>query len=1120
MMTSVIRNGNGELYTSARLILLISTCVLLAMGCNVSKNDNSSLFERLAPEVTGVNFRNDLIFDETFNIFTYRNFYNGGGVGIGDFNNDGLQDIYLTSNLGSNRLYLNKGNFKFDDITEKSGVGGARAWSTGVAVADVNGDGLPDIYVCNSGDIKGDNKQNELFINNGDLTFTEQAEKYGLADQGFSTHAVFFDFDNDGDLDLYLLNNSYQAIGSFNQMQNIRHVRDSVGGDKLYRNDGDRFTDVSEAAGIYGSIIGFGLGISVGDVNNDGWMDIFISNDFFERDYLYINNRNGTFNEVLESAMPSISAASMGADIADINNDGWLDIFVTDMLPEDDYRLKQITTFDNWDRFTYGFSNRYHYQLNRNMLHLNNGDQTFSDISRLAGVEATDWSWGALIFDMDNDGLKDIFVANGIYQDITDLDYLSFIADEKTIKKIVRNEGVDYKALIEPIPINPVANYFFHNNGNLQFHNRAADWRINEKTHSNGAAYVDLNNDGALDLVINNVNNHAFIYQNMQQGVLPENRYLQLALQGENRNTIAIGARIEIMAGGDKFVAEQMPNRGFQSSVDPRLTIGVGKHMMLDTVLVKWPSGKQTVMTSVPSNQKLLLNAMDGIEVVRKLESLKQPALFAQVDTKEILDYTHVENPFVDFDRDRLTYHMLSTLGPALAVGDVNGDGREDVFIGGARGFESKLFIQQVDGKFVERKIGAFQNDIGSEDVHAIFFDIDNDGDLDLYVGSGGNEFSVGAPELIDRIYRNDGAGNFVRTPQRSLAANPQITGTAKAGDYDGDGYLDLFVGIRTNTFNYGIPASGYIYRNDGQGNFDDVSSTIAPMLKGLGHITDACWTDFDNDGDLDLFIVGEWMTPVLLENNNNRFKDISRESGFTNYAGWWNTVQEVDLTGNGYKDYVLGNHGLNSRFKASIDEPVYLYTNDFDGNGTIEHVYARSVQGKILPYTLKHEMVAQMPGLKKKYLRYESYNKHSVQEIFTPGQLKDALVMKANFLGSAVVLNSGGRAFTIQELPIEAQITPIYSILADDFDNDGIVDLLLGGNLYEVKPEAGRYDAGYGVFLKGSGNGIFTPVPSRLSGFSVTGAIREMSRISIGSQLYVLVARNNEAVALFKVSP
>lgn len=1086
-------------------------------SCGTKEENLSVLFKKMEPHETGIDFRNDLTFDKSFNIFTYRNFYNGGGVAIGDINNDGLADIYFTSNQGENKLYLNKGNFKFIDVTAQAGVSGKRAWSTGVAMADVNGDGLLDIYVCNSGDIKGDNKQNELFINNGDLTFTERAEEYGLADQGFSTHAVFFDYDRDGDLDVYLLNNSYQAIGSFNLMQNVRHIRDSVGGDKLYRNDGNRFTDVSERAGIYGSVIGFGLGVTIGDVNNDGWMDIFISNDFFERDYLYINRQDGTFKEILESAMPSISAASMGADMADINNDGWLDIFVTDMLPEDDFRLKQITTFENWDKFTYNFANGYHYQLTRNMLHLNNGNETFSEIGRLAGVESTDWSWGALIFDMDNDGRKDIFVANGIYKDITDLDYLSFIADGNTVKRIVSKEGVDYKALIDPIPVNPVANYAFKNKGNLQFENYAKTWGFSDLVHSNGAAYGDLDNDGALDLVINNVNENALVYRNNSSAVKVNNRYLKVELFGLEHNRYAIGARIEIKAGTDNYFVEQMPNRGFQSSVDPKLNLGVGQHQKVDEIKVTWPDGKVTLLTDVETNRTVSLYQQEANTSFSSLTiEKKMHPLLMDVTEESSLTFQHKENSFVDFDRDRLTYHMLSTQGPRMAIGDVNNDGIDDVYLGGAKGQVGELFVQDKVGNFVSIKSKAFEEDAKSEDISALFLDIDNDGDLDLYVASGGNEFSFGAPELIDRIYINDGKGNFSRSNQPALNINAHITGTVKAADYDGDGMIDIFTGIRLNAFNYGVPANGIIYRNDGHGNFIDVTAIVASDLKSLGHISDAVWTDVDNDGDLDLLVVGEWMFPELFENKNGIFKR-STVTGLDAYKGWWNVIIEADLNNDGKMDYLLGNHGLNSRFKATAEQPVVLYTNDFDNNGTIDHVFTRYVNNRILPYTLKHELVAQMPLLKKKYLKYESYNKQALSDIFTVSQIQSSYISTATYMSSAILSNEGNGKLVLHELPVEAQFSPVFGILVDDLDGDGMVDIMLGGNFFEAKPEAGRYDASYGLVLKGLGDFKFKALPASNSGFFVKGAIRDIKMISIAGEKNFLVVKNNDFLQVFK---
>lgn len=1089
---------------------------LILISC-ADQSGNQTLFQRLSPEETGIDFRNDLKFDKEFNIFTYRNFYNGGGVGAGDINNDGLVDLYFTSNQGQNKLYLNKGNFRFEDITSKAGVAGKRAWSTGVAMADINGDGLLDIYVCNSGDVKGDNKQNELFINNGDLTFTEQAEEYGMADQGYSTHAVFFDYDKDGDLDVYLLNNSYQAIGSFNLMQNIRHVRDSVGGDKLFRNENGHFTDVSEQAGIYGSIIGFGLGITIGDVNNDTWPDIFISNDFFERDYLYINNHDGTFTERLESSMPSVSAASMGADIADINNDGWLDIFVTDMLPEDDYRLKQITTFENWDKFNYNFKNGYHYQLTRNMLHLNNGNGTFSDIGRLAGVSATDWSWGALIFDADNDGYKDIFVANGIYQDITDLDYLTYIADANTVKEMISKQGVNYESLIKPIPINPVPNYLFRNQHNLKFENKAAAWGLAEPVHSNGSAYADLDNDGALDLIVNNVNREAFIYRNTLRKQSPEtSNYLKFKLKGTDKNTAAVGTRILIKAGNERYLYEQMPNRGFQSSIDPVITAGVGTNTQIDEIEIIWPDNRITRLKNVKVNQQLDLNQQEGEQEHENTLAETNPWLM-EISERNLIDFTHRENSFIDFDRDRLTYHMISTLGPKLAEADVNGDGLIDVFVCGAKDQAGQLFIKQASGIFIKQNEKVFEEDASSEDVDVEFLDLENDGDPDLFVASGGNEFSVGAPQLIDRLYLNDGKGHFTKSQQAALTSHIDVSATVSIADFDKDGFIDVFVGNRVKPFLYGLPAGGYLYKNDGKGNLIDATPTLAPELKALGMISDATWIDYDQDGDVDLFVVGEWMTIELFRNENGSLKRYTETAGLDQYTGWWNVIHPVDLDQDGDMDLVLGNHGENSRFKASPESPLTLYVNDFDKNGSIEHILAHSINGKDYPYTLRHDLIAQLPALKKKYLKYESYNKASVNDIFSEGELKNATVWRATHMQSSVLINNGSNSFSLEPLPVEAQISPVYAISSGDLNNDGIVDLILGGNLYEAKPEAGRYDTSYGLVLQGNGNSTFKPLNAHESGFSVRGAIRDIQIINHNKERLVIIALNNEHVRIFR---
>ncbi|MFD2033196.1 VCBS repeat-containing protein [Belliella marina] len=1092
--------------------------LLLGLGllysCDQNVQQKNTLFESIPSSSSGVDFSNDLKFDEAFNIFTYRNFYNGGGVALGDVNNDGLLDIYFTSNQGENKLYLNEGDFKFKDVTDQAGVAGTRAWSTGVAMADVNGDGYLDIYVCNSGDLAGDNKQNELYINNGDGTFTEMAETYGLADQGYSTHAVFFDYDNDGDLDMYLLNNSYTAIGSFNKMQNERPRRDPVGGDKLFRNDGDKFTDVSEEAGIYGSLIGFGLGITIGDVNQDGWMDIFISNDFFEKDYLYINNQDGTFTESLESYMRSTSAASMGADIADVNNNGFLDIFVTDMLPESLERLKQITTFESWDKFQFNILHGYHYQYNRNMLHINNGDGTFSDMGRLSNVEATDWSWAALFFDMDNDGLKDVFVANGIYQDITDLDYLNFIDNEETKRKIISQQGVDYRALVDPIPINPVSNYTFRNRGDLEFTNVVHEWGMGEPIHSNGSAYGDLNNDGALDLVINNINKEAIIYKNRSREFFPGNNYLQIELKGKLGNTAAIGTQIRLKSGDRIFYQENMPNRGFQSSVDPKITFGLGAVDKLDEVQVRWPDGKVSLLKGITANQLLTLTWENAQEVPEGFDFFEKPSpsLFEKVEEKNILDFVHVENQFVDFDRDRLTYHKLSTEGPKATFADVNGDGLEDVYLGGAKGSAGQLFLQSSNGTFVKSNQQAFELDKVSEDTDAVFFDANGNGFLDLLVTSGSNEAAFGVPELADRLYLNNGKGVFSKAENSGLESLRHSTSVVKVLDINGDGAADIFVGGRLIPFVYGVNANSFILINDGQGNFKDATAEFAPQLKEIGLVTDAALVDYDGDGREDLILVGDWMAPTLFKNTGKQLERIEMAE-MQAYKGWYRTIEVGDFNNDGKPDFVLGNHGLNSRFKPTGDSSVKMFVNDFDQNGSVEQIHTKEVGGRHIPYTLKHELEKQIPIVKKKYLKYSNYNRESIEDIFGAEALANSVVQEFNYASSAVMMNMGDGKFEIHALPKKAQRSWMYAALVTDVDGDGIQDIIMAGNLAGAKPEVGQYDASYGEVLLGKGDGTFQYSENRDHGLKLEGDIRDLHEVQIKGQRMLMVVKNNKAL-------
>jgi len=1064
------------------------------VACQQSREKEMKLFSLIEPNESGIEFSNDLTFDADFNIYTYRNYYNGGGVAVADFNNDNLIDIYFTANSKKNQLYLNKGNFKFEDITESAGVGGNRAWSTGVSIADVNADGFLDIYVCNSGDIKGDNKQNELFINNGDLTFTERAEEFGLADQGYSTHAAFFDYDKDGDLDAYLLNNSYQAIGSFNLMNNIRDVRDSVGGDKLYRNDGGFFTDVSEEAGIYGSVIGFGLGVTVGDVNNDNWLDIFVSNDFFERDYLYINQKDGTFKESVEEKMASLSAASMGADMADINNDLKADIFVTDMLPEPDERIKQVTMFESWDKYQYKLKTDYYHQFSRNMLHINNGDGSFMELARFAGVEATDWSWGALIFDMNNDGNKDLFVANGIYQDITDLDYLNFIADDETKKRIITKEGVDFKALVDPIPINPISNYAFKNNGDLDFQNATLEWGLDQKSHSNGSAYADLDNDGDLDLIVNNVNANAFVYRNNTNS--SENHFLRFKLIGDVKNTNAIGAKIFLESGTNQFYLEHVPIRGFQSTVDHRLTFGVGKITEIEKATIVWPDDKITILENLSVDQEIVVKMSDG-------ETLDQnpgdeltytdEKLFKAIAVSGI-DFKHEESNFVDFDRDRLTYYMRSNEGPALATADFNGDGLDDIFMGGAKGQSAMLYIQSGGGSF-QGGSNPFEDDKKSEDVVAHAFDADSDGDIDLYVGSGSSEFGFNTPELIDRLYINDGNGNFTKSVDPVINSLRNVTSCVVSSDIDGDGDLDLFTGARMIPFLFGAPANGVILLNDGQGNFSFASESMMADFREIGMITDAVFTDIDGDKNEDLLIVGEYMNIKVFKNTGAGFQNITEKSGVSEYFGWWHVIHPFDLDKDGDMDFIVGNHGLNSRFKVDLENPMNLYVYDFDNNGTVEHIFSRYVDGKEKTLALKQDLVMQMPSLKKKFVKFSDYSNKNINEIFDSEILENkALKLKVNWFYTSILRNDGSGNFSVEPIEGPVQYSPTYAIASVGNDKGGVV---LGGNQLHAKPQVGIYNANKGLYYRNI-NSTLEYVPNIVSGLNINSEVRNISNLII----------------------
>jgi hypothetical protein len=1085
------------------------------------------LFTRLPSSYTGVTFANRVADTPEQNVFTYRNHYNGGGVAVGDLTGDGLPEVVLTANQGGAALYLNEGHFRFRDVTRAAGIRGGRGWTTGVTLADVDGDGRLDLYVSHAGTAPGASRANELWINRGPGAdgvprFSEEAARFGVADTSYTTQAAFFDFDRDGDLDLFLLNNAPRPVGGFGE-RNTRTVRDPLGGDKLLRNDGGRFVDVSARAGIYGGESGFGLGVVASDVDGDGWPDLYVSNDYHERDYLYLNNRDGTFREAHEHAFSVGSYFSMGLDVADVDNDGRPDVYTTDMLPEDEARLKTTTSFDGWDVYQAKVRTGYGHQLMRNMLHLNNGDGTFREVGQMAGVARTDWSWSALVADFDLDGRKDVFVANGIARDMTSQDYVAYLADQATARAATAGGRVDFLRLVQAMPSTPLANYAFRNAGgagaDLAFVNASAAWGLDTPSFSNGAAYGDLDGDGAPDLVVNNENQEAFVYRNNARAVSPDRHYLALRLEGAGKNRFAVGARVTVWAGGERFYQESQATRGFQSSVDPVLTFGLGAHARADSVRVDWPDGRASALRDVAADRRLTVDQRGAGAPPAAPAPAPGARLVADATAAAAIPFVHRENAFVDFDRDRLIPKMLSTEGPALAVADVNGDGLDDLYLGGAKDQAGSLLVQQRDGRFVSAAADAFAADAISEDVGALFFDANGDGRPDLYVVSGGNEFGEQAPALQDRLYLNDGAGRFHKAAD-AIPAETAAGSRAAAADVDGDGDVDLFVGARAIPWRYGVPPRSALLVNDGRGHFADATDRLAPALAGLGMVTDAAWRDVDGDRRPDLVVVGDWM-PITVLRNAGGGRLVPRPApGLERSRGWWNRVVAGDFTGDGRVDFVVANLGLNSRLRASPAEPATMHVKDFDGNGIVEQIVSTFAGGASYPVTQRDDLLRSLPHLRARFPGYASYARKGVADVFDAQELSGAVVDTAETFASALVRNDGGGRFTVVPLPREAQVAPAYALVAHDLDGDGALDLLLAGNFDGVKPEVGRLHAGAGLALLNDGRGAFRPVPPNESGFRVPGQARDAARVRTAGGAAYVVARNDDRPLVFRPTP
>lgn len=1086
------------------LIVLIA---FLALGCQ-SDNSHLAQFELLTFEDTGLNFTNNPQQTLDFNIFNYMYFFNGGGVSVGDFNNDGLQDIFFTSNMAANKMFLNKGNFKFEDVTEVAKMAGDSGWTSGATVVDINNDALLDIYVSQIGKYGILQGANQLYvcqkIENGIPVYKDMAADYGLELVGFATQAAFFDYDLDGDLDMFQLNHSLHNNGTFGKRQSFHNKKDEFSGDKLLRNDNGVFTEVSVEANIQSTVLGYGLGIAVSDINLDGWPDIYVGNDFHENDYLYINQQDGTYQELITEQLKHTSRFSMGVDIADINNDGFTEVISLDMAPDDPYILKTSLGEDGYAVFQYKLDFGFHHQYARNNLQLNNGDNTFSEIGLFAGVEATDWSWAPLLFDFNHDGYKDLFISNGIPRRMNDIDYVNFMTSENEIKQRTSDNVMDDKdmAVVEMIPKIKLPNRFFANNKDLHFIDISDQISGNKDSFSNGAAYADFDNDGDLDVVVNNIEDAPFIYKNNQvENGSEKSDYVFIKLTGSPANIMAIGARLFVYKKDELLITENFPVRGYLSNVQNGLHLGLGDASLIDSLFLVWPDNTYELIDQIYFNKHVNKHWQPGLPSFNFTDLVKKEDNDSFKDITEItrIDFVHNENPFNEFNRETLIPGMVSTEGPALAVGDINGDGLDDVFIGGAKRRISEIYLQSTDGTFQKSTPLILRNDSIFEDVDAVLVDLENDGDLDLVVASGGNEYRGENEYRKQRVYLNNGSGQFEKKyPFESVFMTASCVLPA---DFNNDGLIDIFLGGRVIPHNHGIVPESYLFQNMGNGKFTNVTEEKASSLLTAGMVKDGSWTDIDQDGDQDLVLAIEWEPIKIYLNNNGIFE----EHSINDLSGWWNFVLPYDFDQDGDIDILAGNTGENSKLKPSLEEPVRMYVADFDQNRQVEQILTYYKKGKEIPFANFDELTRQMPGLKKKFLFAKDLAKASLDELFGEKSMANALIYEANTFSSVYFENTGdGLVFETHYLPWQLQLSTLNAASIMGSVDKNATDVMIGGNFYDCNIEMGRYDANFGNILSIDKEGLLVVKP--IGKLRIDGQIRRIRKLKrIDNEVFLL---------------